>query len=234
MKKKTTTVPELPGRDERDAAYTGAMMLTKLIPYVGGAAAEWWGARIAKPVDRRRTEWFSTLREAVLELQEERKIDLDQLGDDDAFASVVMGASLAAAKTHQREKHEALKNCVLNAALGAEPDASIRQIFIDLVDRFTPLHLKLLHLFSNPRAYEAVARRFEHGGMGGLIYMIQTAFPELAGQDAILRVVWGDLEATGFVSKIELGLTMSGSGLLSKRTTDLGDRFVSFVCISAL
>ena len=233
MKKKTKTeVPEQPTRDEKDVAYVGAMILSKLVPYVGGATAEWWGSLIARPVDRRRTAWFNTLREAILELQR-TGLDLEQLKDDEAFASVVMTATLAAAKT-QQEKREALKNCVLNAALGVEPDDSIRQIFVDLVDRFTPIHLKLLALFSNPRAHHAVASRFQHGGMGGLLYVIQTAYPELVRQDEIVKVVWGDLDATGLVGKVMLGMTMTGSGLLEKRTTELGDRFVSFVCTSPI
>lgn len=232
--KPKTTVPEQPKRDEKDVAYTAAMMLTKIVPYVGGAAAEWWGSRIAKPIDRRRTEWFNTLREAIIELQERQNLDLKQLEGDESFASVMMAATLAAAKTHQQEKRQALKNCVVNAALGIEPDDSIRQIFVDLVDRFTPIHLKLLALFSCPRGNPAVAARFQNGGVGGLQYAIQIAYPELTGQDAIVRVVWSDLEATGLVGKVMLGMTMTGSGLLEKRTTVLGDRFVAFVCTSPL
>lgn len=226
---KKSTIPPLPGKDEKDISYTAGMMLLKAVPWVGGAASEYLAARIARPVDRRRAEWLNTIRDALIELQEQGKIDVESLSDNDAFTTVVIATTMSALKTHQGEKLTALKNCVLNAAVGINIDDSVRQIFIELVDRFTPIHLKLLVLFADPLANIAVAKYFQNISMGGLLHVIGTAYSELKGQDALVRVIWQDLTTNGLIGNVELGLTMTGSGCTQKRTTPLGDAFLEFV-----
>jgi hypothetical protein len=52
--------------------------------------------------------------------------------------------------TQQAEKIEALRNAVLNSAAPVHPDADNQAIIMNLIDRFTPSHMRLLALWDNP------------------------------------------------------------------------------------
>jgi hypothetical protein len=57
-----------------------------------------------------------------------------------------MHASQVAIRNHQKEKLEALRNAVLNAALSNAPDEDLQLMFLIFVDSLTPLHIKALKL----------------------------------------------------------------------------------------
>ena len=225
---KKPKLPPYPQRSGADATYTAQMMAIKAFPG-GGLVAEFLASIIGRPVERRRVAWFETAADIINELQNRGAIDIQQLSDDEAFATVMIATTMSALKTHQEEKREALKNCLMNAACGIEPDDSVRQIFIELVDRYTPVHLALLKLFAEPRLYSAVAAHFTNVGTGSLLFMIGRAFPELQPQEALVRLVYSDLISSGLLPQVDIGINMSASGCLGKRTTPLGDRFVKFV-----
>lgn len=53
-------------------------------------------------------------------------------------------------RTHQAEKLDALRNAVMIVALSKAPADDLQSIFLNLVDTFTPIHLKLLSFFDAP------------------------------------------------------------------------------------
>jgi hypothetical protein len=57
--------------------------------------------------------------------------------------------------THQAEKIQALRNAVLNSVSPDAPDADTQAIMFDLIDRFTPSHLRLSTLWDDPPAWFA-------------------------------------------------------------------------------
>ena len=128
------------------------------------AVPQWWAApaamvfgMIAAPLlNKRREEWFEDLRVQINELR--RRVDAltletlaKALSTDETFVSVLTQASLAALKTHETEKREALKNVVVNVAaeaVVAESDSQQRGgmelMFVTYVEAFTPIHLRVL------------------------------------------------------------------------------------------
>ena len=96
-------------------------------------------------------------------------------------------------------------------------------MFLDFVDSLTGLHLQILKFFQNPGP--------PPGGMtmGGLSHVIEGAFPELRGQTAIYEQIGRDLNSRGLLAVVGFNVTMTGSGLTEKRTTDMGDRFLQFI-----
>jgi hypothetical protein len=52
-------------------------------------------------------------------------------------------------RTHQAEKLEALRNAVLNVAVGIGPSDDLRLVFLNFVDTFSPTHIQLLTLFNS-------------------------------------------------------------------------------------
>ena len=65
--------------------------------------------------------------------------------------------------------------------------------------------------------------------MGGLLNVIERAFPGLHGERAFCDVVFEDLITRGLIGRVGLHVTMSGQGLLTKRTTTMGDDFLDFI-----
>ena len=98
----------------------------------------------------RLTDWCERFRVCFNDLSQ--KVDgltPEALARDEAFISAFAQATQAALKTHRPEKLDALRNAVVNVALGKEPDVDRQTIFLSLVERFTPLHILLLRFFDN-------------------------------------------------------------------------------------
>jgi hypothetical protein len=65
--------------------------------------------------------------------------------------------------------------------------------------------------------------------MGGLSAVVEHAYPELRGRRDFYDQVWRDLFAEGLVTTESLHAMMSFSGLMSKRTSGLGDELLAFI-----
>ncbi len=74
----------------------------------------------------------------------------EELGQNEQFVSATLQATQAALRTHQAEKLAALRNAVLNVAVSKAPSVDLQTIFLNLVDSFTPTHLKMLQFFQHP------------------------------------------------------------------------------------
>lgn len=199
--------------------------------YVGGSAAELFQLVFAPPIRKRHQEWMDSIAEGLYKLEEEQKCVVGELKDNDAFIDTIMQASQAAVRTANQEKREALKNAVLNAALPNAPDESKQQVFVNLVEQFTVWHLRILSLFADPNGWFS-----SHGGesspcrnVGSLAGILTTAFPELADQREFYDMIGRDLHQRGLFGTDGFHTMMSGQGAMAKRTTALGDDFLSFV-----
>lgn len=200
------------------------------IPYAGGPLVEMFNALIEPPMARRKTEWMVQISQAINELYEKGLVTEKDLQENEKFFTTLVHASTVAIKNHQSAKREALRNAVINSALPDAPDDTIQQLFLNFIDSCTSWHLALLQLFNNPHQW---AKQRNHNFpdlvMGSLSDIITSAFPELAGQQEVFSLIWQDLFRNGFVSSDSIGGTMSGRGLLAKRTTDFGDQFLKFI-----
>lgn len=136
---------ELTLEDHRLALIKGGLAA---LPLVGGALAEEMGLLLITPLTRRRDEWWEDVARRVLYLEHKvQGFKFEKLKDNEQFVSAMIQATQSAAKTHRKEKLEALRNAVLNIALGHNPGEDLQAIFLNLVDSFTPVHLELLRLF---------------------------------------------------------------------------------------
>ena len=214
-----------------DKAHTLTRAGLAAIPYLGGSAAELFQLVLAPPLRKRQQEWMDSVAQGLRELEEKQKCVVDELKDNDAFIDTIMQASQAAVRTANEEKREALKNAVLNAALPNAPDESKQQIFVNFVDQFTVWHLRILSLFADPNGWFADHEKEPpRWGLGGsLSQILTTAFPELADQRGFYDVMGKDLFQRGLLNTDGFHTTMSGEGAMAKRTTALGDEFLSFV-----
>ncbi|GJE29536.1 hypothetical protein [Methylobacterium organophilum] len=202
-----------------------------VVPVVGPAAVQAILKNAVRlPMEVRRNNWFNSIGEGLRELQDRLDgFDPNHLGENEEFVSIVFETTQMAMKTHRAEKLEALRNVVLNTAAGVQIDDVLRGAFLVYVDRFSGLHLRVLKMLSNPAAVPAMVARAENMMMGSLSTVLFAALPEIGENERLLRRVVKDLEDEGLTDGAALNTTMSGGGLLAKRSTAEGDGFLRFI-----
>ena len=200
------------------------------VPALGGALVETFNALIEPPMARRKTEWMGQVTEAINELYEKGYVTEQDLQENEKFFTTLVHASNVAIKNHEQEKLDALRNAVLNSALPGAPDDTLQQLFLNLIDSCTSWHIALLKLFQDPEQWaNENNHQFPSWSMGGITAVIESAYPELRGQQDLYRLVWQELYRNGLFNTDGLGTTMTVNGMLSKRTTTIGDKFVAFI-----
>ena len=200
------------------------------IPIVGSIASGLLGLLVTPPLEKRRQNWMTEVGTKLKELEENSKIDLSTLADNEQFIDTVLVATTLALKTSEKEKIKAFQNAILNTALGVSSDKTKGQIFLNLLDTFTIWHIKILHFIDNPtKWFENAGQNPPNFMMGSLSSVLTNAFPPLSGQQELLDVIWRDLHDNGFHNTSGLMTTMSGNGLLANRTTQLGQEFLKFI-----
>jgi hypothetical protein len=121
------------------------------------------------PLAQRRDDWLKDLEMRLRELENRvAGFHIEELGKNEQFVSVTLHAFQAALKTHQAEKLAALQNAVMNVAVSKAPSEDLQLIFLNLVDSFTPTHLKMLQFFQQPEACTREEFRRE-GDLGDLV-----------------------------------------------------------------
>ncbi|WP_321473917.1 hypothetical protein [uncultured Paludibaculum sp.] len=136
-------------------------------------------------------------------------------------------------RTHRREKIDALRNAILNVAIGRAPGEAQQEVFLGYVDSFTAWHITILRFMEGPIAFAAqrgVEINFAIGG--ALSAVLVRCFPELTGKAEFCDQIVRDLRIRGFINNSDDGVLhvmMSQSGLNDRHTTDLADRFLAFI-----
>lgn len=222
-----TRIP-LPEPDRWDFTHTTAKAALSALPVVGGPAAEFFNSILAPPLSKRRDQWFQKLAQDVDALSKTvDEFQPERLAENEAFVSALLVASRMAVTTHKTEKIEALRNAVLNIALGKEPDENLQEMFLGYVDRLTEWHLRVLRFFESPTAFVGPNTL----GSGALSHVLERTFPELRGRREFYDQVARDLHSLGFLNSAAdvLHVMMSDHGLQAKRTTATGERFLNFI-----
>jgi hypothetical protein len=221
----------VPERGKSDVALAVVKAGVSAIPVVGGSVAELFGLVVTPSLDRRREEWMHSVADRLKGLEEKvNGFRIEDLSKNEAFISTLTHASQAAIRSHQQEKLDALRNAVLNVAVGASPDENVQLMFINLVDSLTPLHLRILRFFQNPAEphMQNVSPMRVHM-MGTPAQVLERAQPDLQGHRDLYELVVRDLHARGLFSSNSLTGMVTGQGMYEKRTTDLGDQFIRFI-----
>lgn len=186
------------------------------IPYVGAFAQAVENVK-GNVLQRRYKKWQ--------ELVEERLSSLDEkvsqsLGDNDSFATTLLKATELAAQT-STIKSVYLANAVRYAAEHDVNEDDLIMLF-NAISKYTTTHINILLYLQNPAALNTDN---EQPFAGGFMTFFEKRYPSFDRQREalILRELYRD----GFTN-IDSDGTMSYSGMISKRTTDFGDLFLSF------
>jgi hypothetical protein len=208
------------------------------VPVVGNALAVTFVTALGWRLEQRREQWFTQLAEGVEELRQrvDDRLDLAALTGDNRFTDAVVSATRTIEHTHQAEKIQALRNAVLNSALPSAPDTDTQAMFLNMVDRFTPSHLRMVTFWSDESAWFA-----SHGipepqwnTKSTWTGAMEVGLPEMQGRSDFYLILGSELQAAGLLKNFNLN-TGPGPSLGRKfefdggLTTDFGKRFVRFI-----
>lgn len=202
-----------------------------MVPVVGGAFAVALVTAMDWKLNQRRDDYLQRLADRLEELGERVDgLSPEQLAENQVFVDTMIAAAVSAQRTSEAEKIEALRNAVLNTALAADPDADAHAVMIWLVDRFTTSHLRFLVLWDDPPAWFASRGLTPPGNImaGSRMLTAKAGLPELAGDEAFLRLIADDLHSAGLMSA-SMGGMVSESGLMSRLTTGTGRQLVRLI-----
>jgi hypothetical protein len=201
------------------------------VPLAGAALAVTFVTAIGWRLEQRREEWFTRLAEHVEKLRGQiGDVDFENLAANDLFVDAVVTTTRTIEHTHQEEKIRALRNAVVNSVAAGAPDADTQAMFLNLLDRFTPSHLRLLALLDDPQGWLAShAIPAPEAGMAGRRPMIiEAGLPEMAGRPGFVDLLTSELGSAGLPVG-SIGGMVSPAALYNPLTSDLGKQFLKFI-----
>lgn len=202
-----------------------------LVPFAGGVLSLKYAHAFRQADERRAAVWQGQVTETLNAL--ETRVDglsVDALFENDQFVDALATATRIAEKAASKIKRAALQNALFNIGAGTTLDVDKRTIYLRYVDELTPSHMTLLRFLDGPveyLAHHAVA--WPNVMMGGLMSVVEVAFPGWAADEPFLSTLAGDLESRGLVDSPGFKTVMTGDGLKAQRTKAKGREFMEFV-----
>lgn len=200
------------------------------LPVVGGPLNEFLAFVIGDPAQERRDDFMKATLERLIALEAiTERLRPENLRENEQFQATFIQSVRLATTTASADKKKLLQNAIINSAIG-EVDETVRLLFLQMLDRITPMHAVLLSFFDNPRGNPAAVRKAESISLGGaLAHLIEAAFPEIHSNGDLLTRVVLDLHGMGLTTTNSVQGMMTGNGLLERRSTELGQSFLAFI-----
>ena len=215
-----------------DYIHTGIKAAVSALPMVGGPIAEVFSRIFVPPLEKRRDALLIDLYTELKHIEETNaEFKIEDLANNDNFISVLMHAIQIVLRTHQEEKIEALKNVVINSISTSRVEESLQLIFLNLIDQYTPWHLKILKFLKDPVEYGRInGIKYPDWVMAGLGTAIEICYPDLKDKQDFYNLVIEDMISDGLLQKGGyVRASMTKSGVLASRTTEMGNLFLQYI-----
>ena len=217
----------LPQKTIDDHFHLAARTVLSAIPTLGGAALELFNAVIAPPLEQRRNRWLNELAQRLDALEKEKRLKIEDVVNNDEFISAVMHATTVAVRNHQHEKIEALRNAVLNSALGQNPSDVKSAMFLAFVDQFTVWHLLVLRELSALDTRQGQSRP-PKTSIEEITRVVLERIAEMRAQQPLAEFIVEDLCRKGLLFwSGGLSVTYIPNG--TTQVTPLGQEFLKFI-----
>jgi len=168
---------------------------------------------------------FEDFKEKVDEqLRMLKDVQLQQLKDDQMFATVMYIAGQLALKTNET-KRQLLANAVVNTSSCTLSEDSV-VIMLNCIEKYTLRHLRLLRFLQDPKEY----RKKDYYMTTSTMQIYYDYYSN--DNEALDRIIVKDLYADGMISSDSLFGMATVDGCLEKKTTPLGDAMIDFFGVS--
>ena len=207
-------------RNVLDMVEIAGKTVLSAIPIGGALITAVYDAVKGNVLSRRQEEWKKVLEERLSNLED----TLDNIGNNELFTTALIKTTEIAMRTAKAEKRLYLANAVVNTtSLDLNEEKLI--VFLDLLDKYTVSHIKIINFFFKPSRFEGVSSSSHI--MGSPKTPLFDIYPEL--NNDLFNKIYNDLYTDGMVNTKDLNCTMTGAGMIAKRTTPLGDEFLNFI-----
>lgn len=167
--------------------------------------------------------------------------DLDRLGSrireeyllTDDFAFMFEKCFRGAAENPQREKIEAFRGILVNAAIRADLTEEEKEYFLNLANSLSVLHIRILKFMAEPQRYLEEMGIAQDRIQGGFNQFFPVAIRGVQLQ--VIKSAFGELFRYGLINTDQtiFGTMTAGQGLelLRGRVSDLGAGFIRFCMV---
>lgn len=211
--------------------YEIAKPVVESVPYGGPIAVLLYNKLVGDPVRERLVQWIEDIAEQVGKLMERTNdVALKKLEQDPLFRTILRRAAWSAINDHQTEKLKALRNAVLNSACSINVNENYQLMFLNLIDRMTELHLRVLIFLSDPKKpLREMSVDDKRGTSRGSLMPYLLKYFDIPQTDPHpLYMVITDLKAAWLVHDDVFG-ERSGRILYASCVTPPGEQLVRFI-----
>lgn len=226
--------------EQSEAIHKTVEIISGLVP--GGTSVYKLFTALVKPLHEKRfDEWVKETTLRLHKLEQDGKIDLKELSQNNEFNTIITKATLLAQQNHQEEKIDAFRNIVLNSSKWLSKDESIfdwSHKFLLIVDQISPLHILLLKTFRKPaKVAKMEGVDFDSTLSANNSDVFFKIYPNLKDRVALANQCWKELYSFGFVARDNFLETEDAKdmvyhhshGVLKPQTTDFGNKFLNMV-----
>lgn len=194
------------------------------IPVGGPLATAIYDTVKENALAQRQKKWMAEIEQRIAKTEE----TLESIGNNQLFTTALLKATELAIKSAKDEKIKYLANAVVNS-LNADLDEEKLIIFLNLLEKYTVSHIKIINFFNDPTRFEGVpSSQYMMGSPSIILFQV---YPEL--DNYLFDKIYNDLYVDGMVSLEHLKTSMTGRGMVAKRTTELADDFLQFIMADA-
>jgi hypothetical protein len=201
------------------------------LPVIGPGLTELVNVVIPNSAFNRLVDFTIDLRSDLARL--ETRLNQDYLKTD-AAAFMVKEIIILVRDNYQKEKLDALRGAFLNSVIVSSRDNERKELYLNLLERMTTLHLRILSLCADPQGF--VRRRgisVPSAGGGALMQTMTACLPEL--DRAQIIAIWNDLNNSGLLNGEANSLMAIASDnslpQLRMRLSEFGKDFVDFITV---
>jgi len=123
--------------------------LISTIPFGGACATAIYDTVKGNVLQKRKEKWMSVIEKRIGSLE----ISLDDLGNNENFTTMLIKTTEIAMKTQKEEKLNYLASALKNS-INSNLDEDRMVIFMDLLEKYTVSHLKILSFCNMPEQYK--------------------------------------------------------------------------------
>lgn len=201
-----------------------------MVPVAGPFISEFISLAQDNVMNCRQEEWKNLVETKLSRLQNR----LDELSNDEFFVSVVQKTSSYAMQAYQSEKRALFANILYNAA-SVNIDQDKQLLFINLLEQYTMLKIKLLDFLSVDRYNEndyvkqsGMVKSYTYPSEERFLDFLIKADRDFSDREYMLNLC-RQLMRDGLIEEIDFGMPQRPNCTRKKRTTALGEDFLAYI-----
>jgi len=140
-------IMETPKKTKSDIIHPIIKGALGIIPYAGGGLSELYSTVVTPSFDKRVNDWREEISQRLEVLLDNDENKLTEILSNEEFHSMIIQTSIAAYKTHQKEKRKMLLNALFNST-NHFGRYDINEMYVKIIDELSLSHLIILQLLS--------------------------------------------------------------------------------------